>query len=612
MAAPSVSLINGLRAFDHTVTVGEEPVLTFALYMEGDASRLTYCPSGESVFGGHVVKPPSLVDRSLPYRSLSRSLATGDRVFFLPCPGSFEDEAVAAGPDTFALQSALLVANWPPRTLQDRFMDGEVVQAFLALDTTSSVSYREKKTRSIWRHSFRSGYPGSCFVLPAATIYSLWSSRWRASWLLGSVLPWPAPPWLAPPWPALPWLVSAEVYGTRPLGHCRLLSGLTCIPRWPYIFTHTGKTLKGSVVQICDLWARANQREATSLSELVTLWEASFIHPFGRLDLPLPGRPTQDPGTTFAYYTWWREHVSPRFQRRLEQTISEVAGSDGEDEDYDSDWCHPRRRRPKGKKPVSATSKKKARVEVQPTSLPSPPTFLPPISEEAAEEATIEEEAPAPVFQEEAPALVFQEETPAPVVEEVVEIEAPTVQEEASVVQEEAPTPAVEAPAPAIEEVAEVVQEEISAAIEEVVEVVPAVEEDSIGYTQRLQALKAIENLAGERASRTSKDSAESDARGASDVLTSKLDNAEIALDDAAEDLSRAELDHEDARKHLELAKEQFESTKIKVVYFATQVEQIERVYRRRRRPFLKSSGRWRRLLPCLLSVHLRRQLFCR
>ncbi|KAG9442318.1 hypothetical protein H6P81_018172 [Aristolochia fimbriata] len=94
-------------------------------------------------------------------------------------------------------------------------------------------------------------------------------------------------------------------------------------------------------------------------------------------------------------------------------------------------------------------------------------------------------------------------------------------------------------------------------------------------YTQKLQALREMESLAGEKASRTSKDSAEIDAREALDVLTSKLDNAEIALDEAAEDLSRAEADHEDAGEYLELAKEQFESNKMKVVYFATQVKQI-------------------------------------
>ncbi|KAG9442164.1 hypothetical protein H6P81_018018 [Aristolochia fimbriata] len=68
-------------------------------------------------------------------------------------------------------------------------------------------------------------------------------------------------------------------------------------------------------------------------------------------------------------------------------------------------------------------------VEVAPTQLETSPVqeVAPPVVQEVAEEATIEEEAPAPVIQEEASA---------PVVEEVVEVEALTVQEEASVVQE--------------------------------------------------------------------------------------------------------------------------------------------------------------------------------
>ncbi|KAG9444853.1 hypothetical protein H6P81_016193 [Aristolochia fimbriata] len=64
MAAPSVTLVGGLRAFDHTVVVEGETIQTLALYMEGDASHMTYCPSGESVFGGHAEKPTSLVDSS--------------------------------------------------------------------------------------------------------------------------------------------------------------------------------------------------------------------------------------------------------------------------------------------------------------------------------------------------------------------------------------------------------------------------------------------------------------------------------------------------------------------------------------------------------------------
>ncbi|KAG9444877.1 hypothetical protein H6P81_016217 [Aristolochia fimbriata] len=139
MAAPYVNLIGGLRAFDHDVTVGEESILTLVPYMEGDASRITYCSSGESVFRGHAAKRPPLVDRLLPYGPLCRPLAAVERVFFLPWPdSSCEDEDIAAGPETFALQSALHTVNQPslPHTLADNFLDGGVVRNFHAPDTT--------------------------------------------------------------------------------------------------------------------------------------------------------------------------------------------------------------------------------------------------------------------------------------------------------------------------------------------------------------------------------------------------------------------------------------------------------------------------------------------
>ncbi|KAG9442030.1 hypothetical protein H6P81_017884 [Aristolochia fimbriata] len=75
MAAPSVTLVGGLRAFDHTVVVEGETIQTLALYMEGDASHMTYCPSGESVFGGHAPKPTSLVDSSRSYGVVERLIA---------------------------------------------------------------------------------------------------------------------------------------------------------------------------------------------------------------------------------------------------------------------------------------------------------------------------------------------------------------------------------------------------------------------------------------------------------------------------------------------------------------------------------------------------------
>ncbi|KAG9447594.1 hypothetical protein H6P81_013722 [Aristolochia fimbriata] len=106
MAAPSVTLVGGLRAFDHTVVVDGETIQTLALYMEGDASHMTYCPSEESIFGGHAEKPTSFTDRSRSCEFLSRRLATSDRVFFLPCPDSPEKEDEAAKLETLALQRA--------------------------------------------------------------------------------------------------------------------------------------------------------------------------------------------------------------------------------------------------------------------------------------------------------------------------------------------------------------------------------------------------------------------------------------------------------------------------------------------------------------------------
>ncbi|KAG9442486.1 hypothetical protein H6P81_018340 [Aristolochia fimbriata] len=99
------------------------------------------------------------------------SLARGDRVFFLPCPGSSEDEAVAAGPETLALQSAFLVVNRPPRTLQDRFMDGGVVPTFQAPDTTldTSIPFLYEWTTLLLGRCSR-------ILRDAGVYYGLWAS----------------------------------------------------------------------------------------------------------------------------------------------------------------------------------------------------------------------------------------------------------------------------------------------------------------------------------------------------------------------------------------------------------------------------------------------------
>ncbi|KAG9458412.1 hypothetical protein H6P81_002920 [Aristolochia fimbriata] len=1010
MAAPSVALIGGLRAFDHTVIVGDETVQTLALYKEGDASHLTYCPSGESIFGGHAVKYPSPVDRFLPYGSLSRSLATGDHIFFLPCPGSSEDEVVASDPGFLALQSALLVANRPPRTLQDRFMDKEVVPTLpgTPMDTPIPFLYewttlllgrcsRTLRDAGVYHGLWASIFQYNCDMSVVRAFIDAWSTEtntlvtcqgelsvtlldmdrifglpisghfhdevsptvadfkdvrssalpyscrrlfqayhhlcrssgsnvisataWVKFWFRteDNVVPvndpWTA--WYAsygrdmpPPreftaierdvfdflrvtpgkedevhlaallsvWLSRfvfrstcddirPMVFKVAIYiasGVRfalagPALAClykglgQAVAGWPSIVQWPYLYSwlavyfHShGEDLGGahrpgmvafgnpSLRRVFDedqahnlfrrlpvlVWNRyalgwnsvsalvdepkqkrplpkaayesllsvrwyflmdlpgdlgfkTNRREVTSLSELMNLWRASVIRPCGRLDLPLPGEPTRDPGVTLAYYNWWKEHISPHFeQNRLEllPAVSAVGDSE-EDEDYDSDRSYPRKRRPKGKKQVVVSSvkkkrapltvlndaspsmKKKPRKEVPPVSIPpSPPTFLPPIPEiepptsslpehppvetvhisssseapkappegmsaiaqtgssvavpegievveELAEvvlcltqpevqpareavppvvrEMTEEEEA---TIEEEVPALVLREvETaPTPSGEELVEVEgeALIVQAVPEVVPAAEDTPEVgsavevvdEVPTevadviPAIDDVPDVtpaveetrieeatpvlVLQEADAApvssIEAVIEVeapppafeasaIPAVEDTTISltpptpptstslttpsqqllshiedavrdghlladaefvigrlqevshdvtrlqvYTQKLEVLSEMESSAREKASRTSRDRAECDARESLGILSSKLEDAEITLSEVAEELSEAKDDDEDVRERLELAREQLQSARTKVVYLTTQAEQIQ------------------------------------
>ncbi|KAG9444752.1 hypothetical protein H6P81_016092 [Aristolochia fimbriata] len=753
MALLQVALIGGLRAFDHTVIVGDETVQTLALYKEDDASHLTYCPSGESIFGGHAVNYPSPVDRSLPYGSLSRFLATGDHIFFLPCPGSSEDEAVAAGSGSLALQSALLVANRPPRTLQDRFMDREVIPTLPDAPMDAPIPFlyewttlllgrccRTLRDAGIYHGLWASIFQYNCDVSVRQTHWSpakansplrywIWTgfldclylghfydevSPTRADFtdVRSSALPYSCAavcfglitiyvgarvqryicpfawvevlvprrednvvpvndPWTAwyasygkdmpPPrefstterdvfdflrvtpgkedevhlaallsvWlsrfvfrsthddirPMVFKVASYMATGVRfalagPTLAClykglgQAVAGWPSIVPWPYLYSwlavyfHThGEDLGGAhrpgmvafgnpslrrnfdedqahnlfrrlpvlvwnryalgwnsvsalvdepklkrplpkaayesllSVRCCFLTARrslryfiepynptrfarqfgycqdlpgefkTNRREVTSLSELMNLWRASVIRPCGRLDLPLPGEPTRDPGVTLAYYNWWKEHMSPHFEVNplgLLPAVSAVGDSE-EDEDYDSDRSHPRKRRPKGRKQVVASSvkkkrapltvlndastsmKKKPRKEVPLVSFPpSPPTFLPSIPEI---EPPTSSSARAPSSRD-CSDFVFLgkhrsssekscrgyrgvEEPPAEIAPILTQPEALPIS------REEAPTPVIEAPA--IEAGIEVVQEEVP--IEEVFETVLAPEE---------------------------------------------------------------------------------------------------------------------------------------
>ncbi|KAG9450352.1 hypothetical protein H6P81_010317 [Aristolochia fimbriata] len=274
-----------------------------------------------------------------------------------------------------------------------------------------------------------------------------------------------------------------------------------------------------------DMGITANQREISSLSELVALWKTSIVRPCGRLDLPPSGErdPSRDPGTTPAYYTWWTTHMSSLFQQNRLESAPVVSAVEDSDEDYDSDRSHPRKRRPNGKRPVGASSaskkrapltiladdsgsaskKKKARKEVPPASFPpSPPTFLPPIPETKPPTSCPSENPPIEMVQilssPEAPAAPQEEAsiegepaeiTPALTQSEGLPVQevapSPLVVQEEAVVEAEAPPPAVEEGAPtpavevlAIEAVVEVIQEEVptTEGALEVIEVVPAVD----------------------------------------------------------------------------------------------------------------------------------------
>ncbi|KAG9442229.1 hypothetical protein H6P81_018083 [Aristolochia fimbriata] len=497
MAAPSVTLIGGLRAFDHTVTVDEETVLTLALYMEGNASHLTYCPSGESIFGSHVVKPSTLVDNSLPCGSLNRRLAIGDRVFFLSCPDSLEKEDEAAGLEAFVLHSASCLVNRPP--LPCIFEDGVVERILYTPDTTLDTPIpflfewttlllgrcsRNLHNAGVFYGLWASLFQYNCDISVVRAFFDAWSTKtntlvtcqgklsiilmdmdrifglpissqfydeispmvadftdvrssdlpyscrclflayhhlWQSS--QSNVLPTTAwvKFWFRTEDNAVPVSDPWTAWG---LGHTA--AGTSSITQWPYLYSwlavyfHTHRedlggsrcrglsfgnpSLRRSVTEelACDLFrhlpvpmwhryvlgaantfalvderkkpisrqhyesllsvrccslmarrsirffvepycpirfarqfgycqdlpgdlgVRADQRETTSLSELVALWKTSFVRLCGRLDLPLSEGPTRDLGTTFAYYTWWRYHMSPRFQAEKRKTMTVI------------------------------------------------------------------------------------------------------------------------------------------------------------------------------------------------------------------------------------------------------------------------------------------------
>ncbi|KAG9438676.1 hypothetical protein H6P81_021380 [Aristolochia fimbriata] len=640
MAAPSVTLVGGLRAFDHTVVVEGETIQTLALYMEGDASHMTYCPSGESVFGGHAEKPTSLVDSSrsltvyssclaltlqrgktkLPSRKLfalqraswlvnkpplphlfedgvvertlytqdtaldkpipfifewttllmgrcgsllhnagiyygiwgslfqyscawspktntlvtcqvelSITLMDMDRIFGLPIAGQFYDEISPMVADfkevrstdlpfscrylflayhhlcrssgSNVISSAAWVKFWF-RTEDDAVPVDDPWAAWHARFGKDAPSFREFTATERDVFHFLHVTPGREDEVYLAALLSVWLSRFVFRAIGDEIRPmvFKVASYMATgvrfalAGPALACLYKG-------LGHAA--AGWPSMAQWPYLYTwlavyfHThGEDLEpdlrdsSAIVKISpgDMGITANHREISSLSELVALWKTSIVRPCGRLDLPPSGErdPSRDPGTTPAYYTWWTTHMSSLFQQNRLESAPVVSAVEDSDEDYDSDRSHPRKRRPKGKRPVGASSASKKRAPL--TILADASRFCVKEEEGTGLVAPQEEASVVGEFAEITPSegLPVQEVAPSPsVVQEEAVIEAEALP---PAVEEEDPTPAVEVPA--FEAAVEVIQEEVPttegaletilAPEEAVIEVAPAAEEVSL------------------------------------------------------------------------------------------------------------------------------------
>ncbi|KAG9457465.1 hypothetical protein H6P81_001973 [Aristolochia fimbriata] len=533
MAAPSVTLVGGLRAFDHTVVVEGETIQTLALYMEGDASHMTYSPSGNRFWGRLATKGPCILPcLALTLREGRQSCQAGtlarQRASWLLSGPFTPPTRLWISRSPFLFESGPLCL-WV--AMQPSPQRGDLLWHLgIPLSRHTAVMYRESSfSRRLesqgehvshvpWGDAVPVDDPGllgmpvlgkialfressrheRCVSLPpchtgredevhlaALPIGLVVAVRVRAigDEIRPMVLRWLViwPPGSAFALAVLPWPAFTKVWDTLLLDGHRWLGGLTCILAFAvYFHTH------GEDLEHCS-----------------SLW---------RLDLPaVRGErdPSRDPGTTPAYYTWWATHMSSLFQQNRPESRPIVSAVEDSDEDYDSDRSHPRKRRPNGKRPVGASStgkkrapltiladasgsaskKKKARKEVPPASFPpSPSTFLPPIPETKPPTSCPSENPPIETVQilssPEAPAAPQEE---ASVVGEPAEITLALTQSEGLPVQEVAPSPSVvreeavveaEAPPPAVEEEAPTPAVEVpaEAAVEVIQEEVPTTE----------------------------------------------------------------------------------------------------------------------------------------
>ncbi|KAG9453501.1 hypothetical protein H6P81_006405 [Aristolochia fimbriata] len=532
MASPSVTLVGGVRAFDHVVVVGGETVQTLALFMEGDASHMTYCPSGESIFGDHAEKPSPLMDRSRSCEFLSRRLTTSDRVFFLPCPDSPEREDEAAEPETLGELSITLMD-------MDRIFALPIAGQFYDEISPMVADFTDVRSTDL---------PFSCRYLflayhhlcrcSGSNVVSI--AAWVEFWLCteDDVVPvddpWTA--WYArygrdaPPYREYT-TTERDVFHflhVTPSKEDEVhLAALLSVWLSRFVFRSIGDELRPMVFKVASYMA-TGVRFALAGPALANLckglghtaagwpsmaqwpylytWLAVYFHTHGE-DLEGSRRPGMISFGNPSLRRDFTEEQACDLFRRLPQNRLEsapvVSAIENSDEDYDSDRSHPRKRRPSGKRPVGASSvskksaplttladvsgsaskKKKACKEVPTASFPfSPPTFLPPISETEPQISCLSGHPPVETVRilssPEAPG-VLQEEASSPGAIAQTISSVVVIPEDTEVVEEPVEiTPALTQPETLpVQEVApspSVVQEE---AEEEVVEEVPAIEE---------------------------------------------------------------------------------------------------------------------------------------
>ncbi|KAG9454216.1 hypothetical protein H6P81_007120 [Aristolochia fimbriata] len=527
--------------------------------MEGDASHMTYCPSGESILRGHAEKPSTLVDHSRSCGFLNRRLAIDNCVFFLSCPDSLEKEDKAARPETFVLQGASWLVNRPP--LPRMFEDGQN-----QLEPTPTVSAVENSDDDEGYDSDRS-HPQkrrpkgkkkvatSSVKKKRAPLVALSDTSVKKKKPHKEVLPASFPP-LSPTF--LPPIPETEPH-SEPQN--------SCLPETntPIETVHILSSPEASGAPQEEVSAVAQTDSSVAVPE-----DTEVVEELAEVVLSST-QPEALPVQEVAPFPLVVQEAAE--EATIEEATPVLVLQEADVAPVPSIEAVVEVETPPSAVEASAIPTVEEVTEVVPPAEEVPVVL--------AVEETLVVEAPVPAIREEARAEVVQEETPAveevPVVSTLIPLDTPSQQLLSHVeglmlqVWKDRITPCMLS-SDAVRDTSLVA--DANFIIGRLQEVSHDVSRLQI-YIQKLQALREMESLAREKASRTSRDWAKSDARGALDSLTSKLENAETTLGEVAKELSEVKVDEEDARERLELAKEKLQSAETKVAYLATQSEQI-------------------------------------